>query len=362
MYKNKDLLAHIGAAMLGVTASGNFSALDINRAAVNEIKEEFFGNEEINYKSIRKHENEIFDLIETKVDEILPAKLQDVFGRFAEIKNFPRNAKIEFYIEKLGRSRAKLVISKGAREGTYRAARLDNKTFAVESRHYTAGVYISCEELLAGTRTLSEMYNDIVEGFNEEIMREVYNELTSGATLAGYNRINGGDAANVSVTKAALGDAIDKVMPYVSAYGVPTIFGSLEALSSISNPLANTVAAGYPNSQDSMDIRENGFVQVYKGHRLVVLPNYLISLKNDTWFYDPSWVFVIPGDIKPVKIGMVGETMMRRNKDTQGGETWDAEKEMGVGIAMANNFAVIKVTDITTPNNIQSFNATDYHA
>lgn len=357
MYKNKDLLAHVGAAMLGVTASGNFSAADINRAAINEIKTEFFGDEVIDYKSVRRHENEIFDLIETKVDEILPAKLQDVFGRFAEIKTFPRNAKVEFYIEKLGRSRAKLVISKGAREGTYRAARLDNRVFALDSRHYTAGVYISCEELLAGTRTLSEMYNDIVEGFSEEIMREIYNELTSGATLSGYNRIDGGNSSNVSVTKAALGDAIDKVMPYVSAYGVPTIFGSLEALSAISNPLAATV----PNSQDSMDMRESGFVQVYKGHRLVVLPNYLIDLKNDTWFYDPSWVFVIPGDIKPVKVGMVGETMMRRNKDTQGGETWDAEKEMGVGVAMGNNFAVIKVTDITAPNASKSFNATDYH-
>lgn len=358
-YKNKNLSAHIGAAMLGVTASGNFSAADINRAAINEIKTEFFTEDEvIDYKSIRRHENEIFDLIETKVDEILPAKLQDTFGRFAEIKSFPRNAKVEFYIEKLGHNRAKLVISKGAREGTYRAARLDNRTFALDSRNYTAGVYISCEELLAGTRTLSEMYNDIVEGFSEEIMREIYNELTSGATLSGYDRIDGGDSANVSVTKAALGDAIDKVMPYVSAYGVPTIFGSLEALSSISNPLAATVAA---NSQDSMDIRENGFVQVYKGHRLVVLPNYLIDLKNNTWFYDPSWVFVIPGDIKPVKVGMVGETMMRRNKDTQGGETWDAEKEMGVGITMANNFAVIKVTDIASANEAQSFNATDYH-
>lgn len=359
-YKNKNLSAHIGAAMLGVTASGDFSAADINRAAINEIKTEFFAEDEvINYKSIRRHENEIFDLIETKVDEILPAKLQDTFGRFAEIKSFPRNAKVEFYIEKLGHNRAKLVISKGAREGTYRAARLDNRTFALDSRNYTAGVYISCEELLAGTRTLSEMYNDIVEGFSEEIMREIYNELTSGATLSGYDRIDGGDSANVSVTKAALGDAIDKVMPYVSAYGVPTIFGSLEALSSISNPLAATVVAA--NSQDSMDIRENGFVQVYKGHRLVVLPNYLIDLKNNTWFYDPSWVFVIPGDIKPVKVGMVGETMMRRNKDTQGGETWDAEKEMGVGITMANNFAVIKVTDIASANGAQSFNATDYH-
>lgn len=358
-YKNKNLPAHVGAAMLGATASGNFSAADINRAAINEIKTEFFAEDEvIDYKSIRRHENEIFDLIETKVDEILPAKLQDTFGRFAEIKSFPRNAKVEFYIEKLGRNRAKLVISKGAREGTYRAARLDNRTFALDSRNYTAGVYISCEELLAGTRTLSEMYNDIVEGFSEEIMREIYNELTSGATLSGYDRIDGGDSANVSVTKAALGDAIDKVMPYVSAYGVPTIFGSLEALSSISNPLAATVAA---NSQDSMDIRENGFVQVYKGHRLVVLPNYLIDLKNNTWFYDPSWVFVIPGDIKPVKVGMVGETMMRRNKDTEGGETWDAEKEMGVGITMANNFAVIKVTDIASANGAQSFNATDYH-
>ncbi len=358
-----ELLNHLTKARSGKIDSTKFSLADGNRAAVNDLKE-FVGidpNTPIDKHVLRKYGNEVFDLIEESVDEILPQKIEDVFGQFAEVRQFPRGSKIEFDISRIGRARAKLVISKGAREGIYRAARLDNKYFSVDTRNYTAGVSIGLEEILAGTRTLAERYQDIVEGFEEELRREVYNELATGASLTGYDRINGGDAANVTVAKEGITGALDKVLPYVAAYGVPTIFGSYAALSAIYNPLANSVAAaGYPNSLDSIDVRNQGYVSVYKGYRLVVLPNYLRDLSNDAWFYNPSYVFVIPGDVKPVKIAMEGETLVQRNQDAVGGEAWHAQKLMGVGIARANNFAVIKVSDIVA--NASGRNASDYDA
>ena len=39
------------------------------------------------------------------------------------------------------------------------------------------------------------------------------------------------------------------------------------------------------------------FVQLYKGSKVVELPNYLVD-NNDEWFYDPKYVFVLPSGIK----------------------------------------------------------------
>ena len=346
-----ELVKHIAEARQGRPTT-NFSASDVNTAAVAERLKALGIPENATGREIRAHRDEAFALIEEAVDEILPQSLQDIFGRFAEVRTFPRDAEVVFNIEKVGRNRAKLVISRGSRGGIYRTARLANKDFGVQTRVYTAASYVELEDILLGRVSLGERYNDILDGFHEALRREVFNALAAGAPLSGYDRINGGEASNVTTTLSALGTAIDKVVPYVKAYGVPTIFGSYAAISAISNPVSNTAL-------DSADIREKGFVQVYKGRQVVELPNYLTSLSNDEWFYDPSYVFVIPGDIKPVKIALRGEAYRQDNKSAVGTEKWELNKRMGVGIARANNFAVIKVSDIT--EKFSSANASDFY-
>lgn len=349
-----ELIKHIAEARKG-RPTANFSASDVNSAAVAERFKALGIPENATGREIRAHRNEAFALIEEAIDEVLPQSLQEVFGQFAEIRTFPRDAEVVFNIEKVGRSRAKLVISRGSRGGIYRTARLANKEFSVPTHVYTAGCYVELEDILLGRISLGERYNDILEGFQEELRREVFNSLAAGAPLSGYERIDGGDAGNVTTTLAALGSAIDKVVPYVKAYGRPTIFGSYAAVSALYNPLANTRA----NSQDALDIREKGFVQVYKGRQVVELPNYLTSIGSEDWFYDPSYVFVRPADVKPVKVALRGEAYRQDNKSAVGSEKWEISKRMGVGIARANNFAVIKVSDIS--DKFSSANASDFY-
>lgn len=337
---NRELLNGIIAALEG-TASANFSANDVNEAAISAILKEAGLSENPTARELRNNEQAIFSLIEEAVDEILPKKLENVLGAFAEVRTFARDAEVVFNIEKIGKNRAKLTISKGARGGIYRAARLDSKYFSPETEVYTAAVYVTLEELILGTMSLAELYANILEGFEEIIYKEVFNALAVGTPVAGYDRIN--KEGSVSTTKSDLGLALDKVMPYVKQYGVPTIFGSYASLNGLYNPLAS--ADGHINGQDSMDIRNYGFVQVYKGVRVVELPNYLIDNSNQDWFYDQDYVFVIPSGIKPVKVALKGELTLIRNTQAVGSEKWEAHKIMGVGLAMANNYAVIKVTE-----------------
>lgn len=336
---NKELKQVLIAALNGVAASANFSAEETDKAAVNALLKEIGIDENSTGREIRAKEDLAFALIEEAVDEILPKKLEGVLQEFAEVRQFARDAEVLFNIEKIGKNRAKLTISKGARGGIYRAAKLDRKYFSVDTTIQTVAVSVTLEEIILGTLSLAELYSNILEGFEEIVYKEVFNALASAKPVAGYDRI-GHDAP--TTVKASLGAAIDKVMPYVKQYGIPTIFGSYQALVNLSNPASEW----HPEMNDSAERRQYGFVQLYKGAKVVELPNYLVDNKNEKWFYDPKFVFVLPSGVKPVKVALKGDLTLIRNNTAVGSEKWEAHKLIGVGVAMANNFAVIEVTDL----------------
>lgn len=321
--------------------SANFSSEDTNTAAVNALMERLGLNENSTSREIRACQNAAFALIEEAVDEILPKRLENILGQFAEVKQFARDAEVVFNIEKIGKNRAKLTISKGARSGIYRAAKLDSKYFSVNTHTHTVAVVVTLEEILLGTSSLADLFNNILEGFEEIVYKEVFNALATGSPAAGYSRINGGSAENVATNKEGLSAALDKVLPYVKQYGIPTIFGSYSALEAIANEGTTT----HPELEDSRDRRNYGFVQVYKGVKVVELPNYLVDNGNSEWFYDTKYVFVLPSDAKPVKVALKGDMVIINNTQATGGEKREASKMVGVGVAMANNFSVITVSD-----------------
>ena len=334
---NKELKLGLVAALEN-RPSASFSAEEVNEAAVKAIMAECGLDENSSARDFRAVEDKAFALIEEAIDTILPKKLEQVLGEFAEVRQFARDAEVVFNIEKIGKNRAKLTIAKGARGGIYRVAKLDKKWFSPSTSVETVAVYVTLEEIILGTISLSELYNNILEGFEEKIYKEVFNALAAGQSAAG----TGYNAITTNTTKATLGSAIDSVLPVVKAYGIPTIFGSYAALSNIYNPLA--ASSGYPNVEDSADIRRYGFVQVYKGVRCVELPNYLVG--GSDWFYDDDKVFVIPSGVKPVKVALKGDLTLIRNTQAVGSEKWEAHKIVGVGVAMANNYAVLTVTDL----------------
>ena len=336
---NKELKQVLVAALNGVAASANFSAEETDKAAVNALLKEIGIDENSTGREIRAKEDLAFALIEEAVDAILPKKLEGVLQEFAEVRQFARDAEVLFNIEKIGKNRAKLTISKGARGGIYRAAKLDRKYFSVDTTIQTVAVSVTLEEIILGTISLAELYSNILEGFEEIVYKEVFNALASAKPVAGYDRIGHDSPTTV---KASLGSAIDKVMPYVKQYGIPTIFGSYQALTNLSNPASEW----HPEMNDSAERRQYGFVQLYKGAKVVELPNYLVDNKNEKWFYDPKFVFVLPSGAKPVKVALKGDLTLIRNNTAVGSEKWEAHKLIGVGVAMANNFAVIEVTDL----------------
>ena len=191
---NKELKQVLIAALNGVAASANFSAEETDKAAINALLKEIGIDENSTGREIRAKEDLAFALIEEAVDEILPKKLEGVLQEFAEVRSFARDAEVLFNIEKIGKNRAKLTISKGARGGIYRAAKLDSKHFSLATSVYTVAVYVTLEDIILGKSNLGELYANVLEGMEEIVYKETFEALASGSAVAGYNRIGEGKA------------------------------------------------------------------------------------------------------------------------------------------------------------------------
>lgn len=322
---------------LNPQVSTEFSASDANSAAVNAMCEQFGITMESSTREIRACQNAAFALVEEAIDQILPAALEDVVGAYAEVKTFARDAEVIFKVKNLGQRRARLTITKGARGGIYRAARLDNGNFQVPTQVYTVGVYVTLEDIILGTYTLQELFNNILQGFEETIYKETIAALAQGQAAAGNTAIAGTAEDNA----AAIATALDEVVPKVKQYGTPLILGFYSKISKI----MNSNVAEFVVDADKNDIRAKGYVSLYKGTPVVEIPDYLEDETNAAFALAAynKYIFVIPAGAKPVKVALKGELTIVPDVQPTGSEEWSAHKIMGVGVLMANNYGVITV-------------------
>lgn len=316
--------------------SSNFSTADANTAAIKALCEAAGISSEASLKEVRRNPA-AFAIIEEAIDEMLPMDLQNVFGQFAEVKTFARDAEVVYKTENVGKRRARLSVTKGARGGIYKAARLDNKHFQMETSVYTVAVYVTLEDIILGTYTLSELYSNVLDGFEQIVYKDTITALQSAKNVA-----PSANSFTVDSGSNTLEAALDNAIQIVRAYGDPIIIGFRKAIASIGNVTTVAGAAKRPTA-DADDIRNNGFVQLYKGVPVVEIPNYLADETNSDFIIgDTEYMFVLPANAKPVKIAFKGELELVENKQATGSEKWEAHKMMGVGVALANNICTIK--------------------
>ena len=145
-----------------------FSKEDANNAAINAILETY-GLKDATARQIRARQPEVFAIVEEVIEELLPKAVEDIVGGFVEVKTFARDAEPIFEIKNIGKARARRGIVEGARGGIYKARRLDSKNFQVPVKVETVGAYVTLEEILLGTYSLSDLMSNITQGFVERI-------------------------------------------------------------------------------------------------------------------------------------------------------------------------------------------------
>ena len=319
-----DKIVRIGLGALNIKPDKDFSVSDFKKAFDGEVASNFGCK---NYSDFLRVKPDVFELLQVLADEYLPARLNATLAQFAEVRSIEQGNKYEFKLRK-GHMRGKTFVTQVAPSGQYETFRLDVSQFTVPVKAYGAGAIVEWERFLNGDESFVELMQIIAEGIEDRIYEQIQGML-QGAT-------NDMPSANVYSGSAFNSDEMDSLLAVVRAYGRPVIWCSQEFAATITNQVGFTAAAPNMPDADLNDIRNQGYVGMFHGAQVVVLPQSFTDETNSTKVINPQYAYIIPaGEEKIVKVIMEGDTQVKdfENRD------WSSEVQMykKVGLAIVTN-------------------------
>ena len=317
-------LVQIGLSALNVIPSKDYSCADAERAFKGEIANNFGCKNVADYMRAKP---DIFELLQEMADEYLPARLNATLGQFAEIRQVPQGSKIEIKVKK-GYLRGKSFVTQVAPSGQYETFRLDVSQFTIPVKAYGSAAMVEWERFLNGDESFVELMQIIAEGMEDRIYEQIQGMLQGAAEAM--------PSANVKTATSFVPANMDALLAVVRAYGTPEIWCSQEFAATITNQVGFSAANPNLPLADLEDIRNQGYVGMYHGARVIVLPQSFTDETNATKIINPQYAYVIPaGQERIVKIIMEGDTQVRdiENRD------WTSEVQMykKVGLAIVTN-------------------------
>ena len=318
------------------------SAEALNKTFIKELNE--LGSTP---QDFRENANLIYTLIEVGLTEVLPQKVMQQYGQFADVRTFAQGTKpvYKVKISEASKKRAKQFVTRVGLAGRYEVFKLDGYSLEVPTAAYGGASRIEWEELLDGRMTMNDYYSLVLEGMDEAVYREIAKALEA--------TINDIQPSNKTAQTTFNEDAMDQLLMIADAYGKSTIYCTFEFA-------ATMIPANSTNWSDGMkeEIWNNGYFATYKGHRVIILPQSFTDSTNSEKVIDPSFAWIIPtGAEKPVKVAFEGSAQVKSfdNRD------WSTEiqtyQKLGVaayminpGICVYRNTTLVKsMTQLTQP-------------
>jgi len=313
-----------------------FSAEALNKTFVNELNE--LGKTP---QAFRENQNLIYTLLEVGLTEVLPVKVLQNYGQFADVKTYAQGVKPIFKvnISEASKKRAKQFVTKVGLAGRYETFKLDGYTLEVPTSAYGGAARVEWEEMLDGRFTLNDYYNLVLEGLDEAVYREIAKSLK--AAVADIKEVN-------KTSQTAFDEAImDKLIQTADAYGKSTIYCTFEFA-------ATMIPADSASWSDGMkeQIWNNGYFTTYKGHNVIILPQSFEDETNMTKVIDPSICYIIPtGAEKPVKVAFEGQAQVKTFENRDWSTEIQTYQKLGVATYLVNpGICVYENTSLTTSN------------
>ena len=309
-----------------------FSYSDLNETLRSELKELASS-----YALYRENKNTIFALIEETVNEILPIKVAEQYGRFAEVQTFAQGDKPVFKVKisAAARRRAKQFITKVGLAGVYEVFKLDGKSYEIQTTAFGGAAQISIEEFLDGRVDFADLLEIVMEGLDEAIYKEIETALIAAAdSLQGANYHSEG-AFNET--------EMDKLIAVADSYGKSTIYCTYEFAATM------VPTEGWMSDDMKNQKWNNGYLANYKGHNVIVLNQSYTDETNSVKAFDPSRAYIIPAgsNEKPVKIAFEGSTLVDERSNADWSKEIQVYKKLGVGTIITNNICVYRNTALT---------------
>lgn len=309
-----------------------FSYSDLNETLRSELRELASS-----YALYRENKNTIFALIEETVNEILPIKVAEQYGKFAEVQTFAQGDKPVFKVKisAAARRRAKQFITKVGLAGVYEVFKLDGKSYEIQTTAFGGAAQISIEEFLDGRVDFADLLEIVMEGLDEAIYKEIETALIAAAD--GLQGANYHSDATFDETE------MDKLIAVADSYGKSTIYCTYEFAATM------VPQTGWVSDEMRNQKWNNGYLANYKGHNVIVLNQSYTDETNTTKAFDPSRAYIIPAgsNEKPVKIAFEGSTLVDERSNADWSKEIQVYKKLGVGTIITNNICVYRNTSLT---------------
>ena len=309
-----------------------FTLEQVNEALVKE-----FNRLAPDYRTFEENKNTIYRLIEETITDVLPARIDDLYMQFAEVRRVPQGDKAIFRqrISEMARERAKTFVTRVGLAGRYETFILDGREIEVGTAAIGGAVRIGFEEVLDGRLQFAELTAIIMEGMNEYIYKEIAKAFVAMAKNVPEVQ---------QATEAGFDEAtMDQLLAISDAYGKTAIYCTQEFAATMKP------AEGWASSNIKDALWMDGYLGFYKGHDVIILPQSMKDVTNKEKVVDPSYAFLIPAgpDSKPVKLVFEGQTCVR---DVEDNDDWSRDmqtyQKFGIATLASNWMCVYQNTDL----------------
>ena len=162
----KDIIDLAVATVTKENIPSEFTAADLE----NSLREQLSAFQD--YKYLRKHAADLYEIIEEVANIVIPRKVLEQFGGFAEIRRKGYGEKISFTV-RTGKYRGKKFVTKAGDQGIYKTFTLDNKELVMQPRVYAGATRLEIEDFLLGRISMSELLDVLTEALEEKLYIEI---------------------------------------------------------------------------------------------------------------------------------------------------------------------------------------------
>lgn len=320
------------------TAPENYSVENVNDALRDELNAMCSSINEF-----RRNQYDIFEIIIETADEIVPKKVIDYVGIFAEVKTVGNGQKAMFK-RKLGKNRAKKFLTQVGLSGVYETFRLDTETFTVEAHAVGGAGTIDFDRMLDGSENMSDIMDIITEGLTDSVFYEIQKALIAAYGNAGL------PAANKKEGNNFVAKDMQDLVNVVRSYGTSAVIFACPEFVAAMGPdqIGDTSYKAVYSPKDIEDIANTGYIKMFRGTPIVQMPQSFIDENNDKTVMNPQYAFVLPaGGEKVVKVVLEGPTQMWMRDNRDQSMEINAYKKMGAAILTYHNWGIYKNKSIS---------------
>ena len=336
----KELALHAAKG----TAPATFSADQVDAALADSFKE-LAGS----YNQFMKNRYDIYEILIETVDEVVPNRVADAVGIFADVRQVGQGEKVVFK-QSVGKTRAKKFLTRVGLSGVYETFRLDTTTFEIPAFAIGGACTLDFERMLDGAEVMSEFMEVMTDSLTDSIYVEVQKALRAAVTTMT-------PAANKYVGSWSA-DQMVRLCNIVKSYGQgATIFAPPEFIAAMGPdaivPVIANAAQGIYHPQDIDRIHYQGYINIFRGNPVVSFRQSYVDDQNTKVAIDPQFAYILPtGGERVVKVVLEGQTQIWDWKNKDQSMEIDFYKKVGAGILATRNWAIYQNTGIIAPQYI----------